>query len=492
MSLFRPPIVRSATAALDRSLFSKTFPIAAARVLNPKNIPRIQIQLNKSHEVLNLERRKPVEIDPDPALASKGGKCLLLNPDVKPYDSNTWSKVLQEASEKDEIKCWIIIIGHTVPMSRIYYFKDAVLTKVVDIMTSLLPEDAQAEIPTGFTMVGHVAHLNLRDEYLPYKKIIAEVIVDKNPTIRTVINKTNNVGTESEFRTFGYEVLFGPDDMNVEVGEGDCVFKFDYSKVYWNSRLQTEHKRIVDMFNPGEVVCDVMAGIGPFALPAGKKEVFVLANDLNPESYKYLKEGIVRNKVSEIVQPFNEDGHTFIQHAADHLLNLTATSQNTITLPLRAPKRSRRNPPSTPAPTTKTLTIPTTISHFVMNLPAIAISFLPSFNGLYHGHDSLFYPHTATKLPMIHVHCFSTKSDDNVRETAEICQRVSEALGFEIRPGEQEMSVHEVRDVAPKKRMFCASFRLPAEVAFRERKAIGEKEGWGTWMKKQLGMGNEE
>lgn len=45
-----------------------------------------------------------MQIDPDPALASKGGKCLLLNPKVKPDDWNTWSKVLQEASEKDEIK----------------------------------------------------------------------------------------------------------------------------------------------------------------------------------------------------------------------------------------------------------------------------------------------------------------------------------------------------------------------------------------------------
>ncbi|TVY18496.1 tRNA (guanine(37)-N1)-methyltransferase [Lachnellula arida] len=337
MSLFRPPIVRSATAALDRSLFSKTFPIAAARVSNPKNISRLMVQLDKSHEVLNLDRRKRLQIDPDPVLASKGGKCLLLNPKVKPDDWNTWSKVLQEASEKDEIK----VIPYDLVLDYDYW-------QYLDIMTSLLPEDAQAEIPVGFTMVGHVAHLNIKEQYLPYRKIIAEVIVDKNPNIRTVINKTDGVGTHSEFRTFGYEVLFGPDDMNVEVGEGDCVFKFDYSKVYWNSRLQTEHKRLVDMFNPGEVVCDVMAGIGPFALPAAKKEVFVLANDLNPESYKYLKEGIVRNKVSEIVQPFNEDGHTFIQHAADHLLTQTAGSHATITLPIRAAKQPRHHPAPKP------------------------------------------------------------------------------------------------------------------------------------------------
>lgn len=139
--------------------------------------------------------------------------------------------------------------------------------------------------------------MNLREEYLPYKKLIAEVLVDKNAAVRTVINKTDDVGTHSEYRTFGYEVLAGEDDMNVEIREGECTFRFDYSKVYWNSRLQTEHKRLVDMFNPGEVVCDVMAGVGPFACPAGKKGVFVWANDLNPDSYASLKDAITRNKV---------------------------------------------------------------------------------------------------------------------------------------------------------------------------------------------------
>lgn len=71
---------------------------------------------------------------------------------------------------------------------------------------------------------------------------------------------------------------------------------------------------------------------------------------------------------------------------------------------------------------------------------------------------------------MIHVHCFSTKSEDNVKETKEICERISESLGWEVKPGDEELVVHEVRDVAPKKRMFCASFRLPQAVAFRERR----------------------
>ncbi|KAJ5038854.1 uncharacterized protein L3040_006533 [Drepanopeziza brunnea f. sp. 'multigermtubi'] len=455
MSIFRPPIVRSASAALDRALFSKTIPMAAARVASLKNLSCYRQKLEKSKELMQLERVMNVRPDPDPSLAEKGGKCLLLKPEIKPEDPTTWSAVLQEAVEKDDIG----IIPYNLKLDYSYWTYH-------DVMTSLLPEDAQGEIPVGFAIVGHIAHLNLRDEYLPYKKVIAEVLVDKNPQIRTVINKVDDVGTHSVFRTFEYEVLTGPDDMNVELSEGDCIFKFDYSKVYWNSRLQTEHKRLVDSFQPGEVVCDVMAGVGPFAIPAGKKGVFVWANDLNPNSYASMKEA-----VQNFVRPYCEDGHTFIHKAADDLLHLTATNQNTVSVRSKA-KRPRGAAPLVPAPSPTLVTIPPTISHFVMNLPATAIDFVGSFNGLYHSHEKLFTPYTDVKLPMVHVHCFSTKSDDNVRETMEICERISTRLDWEIKPGDEELVVHEVRDVAPKKRMFCATFRLPAEVAFRERRVL--------------------
>lgn len=68
--------------------------------------------------------------------------------------------------------------------------------------------------------------------------------------------------------------------------------------MYWNSRLHTEHERLVKLFSATDAVCDVMAGIGPFAMPAAKKGCMVYANDLNPVSYQYMLENKTLNKVT--------------------------------------------------------------------------------------------------------------------------------------------------------------------------------------------------
>jgi tRNA (guanine37-N1)-methyltransferase len=348
----------------------------------------------------------------------------------------------------------------------------------------------------------NVAHLNLREQYFPYKSLIAEILKDKSHGVETVINKLDEVGSQSEFRTFPYEVLAGSGNMNVTVNEQDCDFRFDYSKVYWNSRLNTEHTRLVEKFNEGDAVCDVMAGVGPFALPAGKKRIFVWANDLNPHGYESMVDAVKRNKVREFVTPFNMDGRDFIRYAADNLreyppptvaMKPKVTRQEAKKLQKQQYKSDQQaaSPPPQPTPQKKPrpgspepqdkrifLTCPPTFDHFVMNLPATAIEFLDAFIGIYSGQESLFYPYTNRKLPMIHVYCFSTHREEESIEHTDICSRISERIGFTISPEdrvggsgneERELEIHNVRLVSPKKQMFCASFRLPEEVAFAKR-----------------------
>ncbi|KAI5466626.1 Met-10+ like-protein-domain-containing protein [Mariannaea sp. PMI_226] len=455
MNMFRAPAARAAKT-LDRALFSNTLKAAAASVRENKLLSRYRKELEKTKEILFLEKFNPILPDPDPTLASQGKKCIVLAPHIKASLPETWSEALRQGTESGDLK----VIPYDLEISYEFW-------TYLDVLKAILPEELHDEIPSGFNTVGHVAHLNIRNQYLPHKYLIAEVLMDKNPHIKTVINKIDNVGAENEFRTFQYEVLRGPDDLNVEVNEAGCTFQFDYSKVYWNSKLDTEHKRITAIFKPGEVVADVMAGIGPFAVPAGKKGVFVWANDKNPESYRYLEQAVRKNKVTEYVKPFNSDGHEFIKQAAD--LVLEASKRGDVAV-IKPPKQSRSS--GAPPPKPIQVPVPSTISHFVMNLPASAIEFLHNFRGLYHGHEDLFVPHTETKLPLIHVHCFSVKADDATPLT-DICQRIEKEIGVMLKPGdpenEGEVLIYDVRDVAPAKRMFCATFRLPREVAFAPR-----------------------
>ena len=286
--------------------------------------------------------------------------------------------------------------------------------------------------------------------------------------VKTVINKLDNVGSEDAFRTFKYEVLFGEDNLNVEVHEQGCIYKFDFDKVYWNTRLHTEHERVCALFKEGEAICDVTAGVGPFAVPAGRKRCFVWANDLNPESYKALKNNVQINKVGQYVRAFNADGVDFIRTASHDLLK----DQHSVNVKRKA-KASRSNPPKEEPAPVKTLVQPRIFSHYVMNLRASGINFVSSFVGLYSSVpgvpvEEIKKLFEGRRMPLVHVHCFSTKSEDNVKEKEEICQELSRQMGYTITPDMPGVDIYDVRDVAPKKRMFCATFRLPEEVAFRK------------------------
>ena len=105
---------------------------------------------------------------------------------------------------------------------------------------------------------------------------------------------------DSEFRVPTFEVLAGDSCLETEVKQHGVTFRLDYGAVYWNSRLEAEHRRLVDSFGAGETVCDMMAGIGPFAVPAGRRRLTVLANDLNPRCAHFLRVNARLNKARSL------------------------------------------------------------------------------------------------------------------------------------------------------------------------------------------------
>lgn len=87
MNLFKPPLART-IGVLDKALFSKTISIAAARVRDNKDISLFRQRLEKSKDLLRVERIPSVRSAPETSPASKGAKCLLLQPNVKPGGKN--------------------------------------------------------------------------------------------------------------------------------------------------------------------------------------------------------------------------------------------------------------------------------------------------------------------------------------------------------------------------------------------------------------------
>ncbi|PWA03467.1 hypothetical protein BB558_000378 [Smittium angustum] len=405
---------------IDRELFKVKIDVRAIKV-PVKHIGSIQKQYRD--ELFNIPRQKNViEID-----GEKEYKLVLLRPDCENTENS--SNEVCKLAEKEK---WAFE-NHELVLNYEHWSAE-------DVLKAILPNPDEA--PTSYEQIGHIAHMNLRDEYLPYKNIIGEVILDKSPTIKTVVNKLDTI--DSTYRNFKMEVLAGEPNLVAIVRESGCRFKFDFSKVYWNSRLQNEHERIISLFKKKEYICDVMAGVGPFSIPAARnKQCTVWANDLNPSSYSSLVENIKLNKISNLVTPFNIDGREFIKMA---FAKLALEKKQVVD------------------------GIPKTFDHVVMNLPATAIEFLDAFSGVLseYSQESININEINPNMPTIHVHCF-TKSE--TPET-DILTRASNALGLhenEFPEFEKSAKAVYVRKVAPNKDMYCLSFPLPLCIAIRKQ-----------------------
>ncbi|XP_019737294.1 tRNA (guanine(37)-N(1))-methyltransferase [Hippocampus comes] len=398
-----PPQVRGMTS-LDKEAFAQTITVPALRVPT-----RFLNKVMKSLRKCTIQRPGVPRVVQDND-GSSDYRLVLLDPHRVPSSGSfteAETETLRSFDVSQELQDYEL---------RLTYDN----LKSEEVLEAVLP--LGQDVTSAFSRVGHIAHMNLRDHQLPYKNLIGKVIMDKNPGVTCVVNKTNII--DSMYRNFKMEVLAGEENMVAKVKENGVTYEFDFSRVYWNPRLSTEHQRVVELVKRGDTVFDMFAGVGPFAIPAARSGAAVFANDLNPESYRWLQHNCKVNKVEGKVKTFNLDGRAFVRGPLKRELPALFKGKGGV--------------------------------HVVMNLPALALEFLDAFRGLLHQEAPC-----DDNLPT--VHCYGFSKDNNPEK--DMVARASLALGF---PLEGRCSVHFVRNVAPNKDMMCVSFTLPKESLFSQ------------------------
>ncbi|XP_047594861.1 LOW QUALITY PROTEIN: tRNA (guanine(37)-N1)-methyltransferase [Lutra lutra] len=407
--LFSPPSNVRGMTKLDRTAFKKTVTIPVLKVRK-----EIVNKLMRSLKRAALQRPGIKRVIEDPE--DEESRLIMLDP-YKIFTDDSFERaelsILKQLNVNPQISKYSLELTYE-------NFKSE------EILKAVLPEGQ--DVTSGFSRVGHIAHLNLRDHQLPFKHLIGQVMIDKNPGITSAVNKINNI--DNTYRNFQMEVLSGEENMMTKVRENNYTYEFDFSKVYWNPRLSTEHSRITELLKPGDVLFDVFAGVGPFAIPVAKKNCTVFANDLNPESHKWLLHNCKLNKVDQKVKVFNLDGKDFLEG------------------PVREELMQQLGPLSKERKHSV---------HIVMNLPAKAIEFLSVFKSLLDG------PPCSTELLPI-VHCYSFSKDPSPAK--DVQQQAGAVLGISL---EACSSIHPVRNVAPNKEMLCITFRIPAAVLYKNQ-----------------------
>ena len=336
-----------------------------------------------------------------------------------------------------------------------YFIEDEINNKkLVENEASI--DQLLKSLPNGFEIVGKIAHMNLRDQYLKYKYFIGQLILDKNPSLSTVINKVGKI--DNVYRTYEMEILAGEENYNVEHKEGNIKFQFDLRKTYWSSRLQNERDRVLKLLEKNQVLCDAFCGVGPLALRACKKGVKVYANDLNPDAYEYLNNNIKLNKLNKgnfVIKTYNMDAREFIKS----LVNL-----------------SKYNKDEDEDNGDKIFPEDLHIDHFYMNLPKDAIEFMDVFVGLFKGCKDNIY--NKDNLPMVHVYGFA-KIDNNPHELLK--KRIAKAFKMEYDLFKKEcekdiINIENVRDISNKKVVYCIDMKIPSIVAYQNYELYEYKE----------------
>ncbi len=167
-----------------------------------------------------------------------------------------------------------------------------------DQLRGIIPDRALCHLSDHFDVTGDIAVLSLSPELIGYEGTIAQAIISKRRTIKTVMNKISRL--DGCNRTARYDILAGKDTVTVHHEYG-FAYQLDVGTVFYNPGLASERKRVTDQVQSGEQVIIPFCGVGPFVIPAAARGACILAVEKNPEAYRWLARNVQLNGVQHRV-----------------------------------------------------------------------------------------------------------------------------------------------------------------------------------------------
>lgn len=161
-------------------------------------------------------------------------------------------------------------------------------------LKGIVPESELSRVSNRFHVIGDVAIVSVLPEMEVYKKDIAKTILSRHGNIKTVLKKVSKL--DGDRRVASFETLAGNGTVTLH-REFGFEYRLDVSKVFFNSHLSYERRRVAQKVKSGERVLIPFCGVGPFAVPVAANGARVLAIESNSEACKWLAENARSNKV---------------------------------------------------------------------------------------------------------------------------------------------------------------------------------------------------
>jgi tRNA wybutosine-synthesizing protein 2 len=167
---------------------------------------------------------------------------------------------------------------------------------------------AAREMPSGYHRLGRVLVIQRPESLAPYDTLLGNAW-RAELGVETVLVKSGPI--EGELRTPRVRCVAG-ERTETEVVEHGVRWRFDAARVMFAVGNRAERLRAGRLVRPGEVVADLFAGIGYFAIPAALvgRAARVWAVEKNAVSVRYLRENAALNGVEDRITVVPGDNRT--------------------------------------------------------------------------------------------------------------------------------------------------------------------------------------